>query len=323
MSNNIQPLPRYPQPVLQPKRIRPLVEIGLKLKRLGYDPIKTLGAKNKMFKGWPTMANDEASIRGWKGLGVGIRMYRSELIAIDIDVRTTELRDLILDWITERWPEFMACCLRRVSGSTTIALFGQMSKPPYKHLQTRRYKAGEGVKPHLVEAFTGLSKGHFAVYGPHSAGREYSFIGRAMWEVPRWELPLFPGEDMEALVDGIERLMEAQGLERVEGLLTAIAPAIVYDLEPGTMITRGNGEVMTLIELEKIVGFGRIECFPPWHPKSTTPRVLANDSSTGLALYDTKFETSHRWAWQKPPESFEEIQAALRALLNRNDGGAK
>jgi hypothetical protein len=47
--------------------------------------------------------------------------------------------------------------------------------------------------------------------------------------------------------------------------------------------------------------------------------VLATLGAEGLCLWDTKTETSHRWAWRKPPESFVAFTAQLRALRGPNE----
>jgi hypothetical protein len=84
-------------------------------------------------------------------------------------------------------------------------------------------------------------------------------------------------------------------------------------------ITLEDGEELTLAELERDLKNGprrRTVAYPtPWDPESATPRVLATLGADGLCLWDTKTETSHRWAWRKPPESFAAFAAPqLRAL---------
>ena len=52
-------------------------------------------------------------------------MYGNDVFVFDIDVRIEAVRDDILAAWTERWPEFMAGCLRRHSGAVTLALIGR------------------------------------------------------------------------------------------------------------------------------------------------------------------------------------------------------
>jgi hypothetical protein len=83
-------------------------------------------------------------------------------------------------------------------------------------------------------------------------------------------------------------------------------------------ITLEDGEALTLAELERDLKTSaprRTMAFPtPWDPGSESARVLATTGRDGLCLWDTKTETSHRWAWRKPPESLATMAAQLRAL---------
>ena len=102
---------------LQPKRLNPNTGVRLQLKAHGYDIIP-LNTDKIPFKGWPAQPNDEATIRKWGGVATGLRMKGHDIFVFDIDVRIEAVRDDILAAWTERWPEFMAGCLRRHSGAS-------------------------------------------------------------------------------------------------------------------------------------------------------------------------------------------------------------
>ena len=96
---------------LQPKRLNPNTGVRLQLKAHGYDIIP-LNINKIPFKGWPAQPNDEPAIRKWGGVATGLRMKGHDIFVLDIDVRIEAVRDDILAAWTERWPEFMAGCLR-------------------------------------------------------------------------------------------------------------------------------------------------------------------------------------------------------------------
>jgi hypothetical protein len=57
-----------------------------------------------------------------------------------------------------------------------------------------------------------------------------------------------------------------------------------------------------------------------WDPASTTPdRVLISYGATGLCLYDTKFEISHRWKHRAPPP--DNLGDQLKALFAQHERG--
>src|SRR6516162_2971297 len=114
--------------------------------------------------------------------------------------------------LTERWPQFMAGCLRRHSGAVTRALIGRAATAK-RRFGTRRY-IGEGTDPKgdHVEFFTGNDKKYVGVWGAHSEGRSYGFTGRSILEVRADELPWFPDQDVFSLCEACEATMKACGL---------------------------------------------------------------------------------------------------------------
>lgn len=316
---------------LQPKRLHPSTGIRLQLKALGYDVIP-LRPDKKGFFGWPKQPNDEAAIRKWSGPGTGIRMFENEafIFVFDIDVRIEAVRDEILAAWTVRWPEFMAGCLRRHSGAITIALIGRCVTAR-RSLRSKRWHSGpDDKKGNLVETFSRNDKKLIVVHGPHSEGREYGYTGATLWETPPETLPWFPDEDIGAALNIAETIMKKHGLERQAKVDPMAGVSKLFDLEPAMKFTLADGGVVTLAELEeyakcgmtlgdyknpcsdnRLAGYATI-----WDPKSTTrDRVLVNYGSTGLCLWDTKTEISHRWRHRQPPKEFTELAVVLRKLV--------
>jgi len=297
---------------LQPRPENPMQAVWRRIRDNGYDVIPLRG-RDGPFKGWPKAANTDQAIALWSGRAAGIRMYNSRAFVIDLDVRTVDVRDALLAMLWAKWPEFMDKCLWRTSGSTTLALIGQVSTVRTRKW-TARFKAGEGQPPHLVEYFTGCDKRYVAVYGNHSPGREYGYIGPSILEVKREDLPLFPETDIPVMIDEAERVMRGLGLEQIIVAQPHMPGERVYDLKPDDVMMLADGERITLRELEKRAGPTRIKGFANiWDPGSKTPdRVLVNRSGAmGLTLWDTKHSVSHRWAALSPAEDVE-----LRRMLN-------
>src|SRR3954452_18150521 len=106
-----------------------LTATRLQLKALGYDPIP-LRTEKKPYVGWPKTSNSAEDIARWTRfsgcVATGIRLLQSpHLFVLDIDVPIAELRDAILQAYEQRWPEFMAACVRRHSEGVTLALIGR------------------------------------------------------------------------------------------------------------------------------------------------------------------------------------------------------
>jgi hypothetical protein len=314
---------------LQPKRLNSNTGTRLQLKAHGYDIIP-LNANKIPFKGWPTQPNDEAAIRKWGGLATGLRMKGHDIFVFDIDVRIEAVRDDIVAAWTERWPEFMAGCLRRHSGAVTLALIGRCCTAKRSYATSRFYSGPEDKKGHLVEFFTGNDKRQVVVQGRHSEGREYGYIGATLWETPPETLPWFPDEDIGAALHITEAIMKKYGLERQEKVDSMAGVHKLFDLEPAMEFTLADGSVVTLAELEddaraglklgdpknpcsvnRLAGYATI-----WDSRSSTRnRVLVNYGSTGLCLWDTKTGISHRWKHCEPPKESNELAERLRKLV--------
>jgi hypothetical protein len=296
-----------------------LTPARLRLKALGYDPIP-LKIDKKPYTGWPREPNDPASFGRWArylgAVATGIRLYQSPgLLVLDLDIRIAAIRDAILQAYEQRWPEFMSGCMRRHSQSVPLALIGR-SDTKTGTLRSRRWRDSAEEKDNLIEVFTPRSKRYLGVDGVHSAGRVYTYHGRPLWEVPPGQLPEFPAGDVGAALEAADKIMQAAGL--IQKQSAVLGKTIVYDLTSEMRIVLADGETLTLAELERDLKSSppkRTTAFPtPWDPNSTSARVLATMGRDGLCLWDTKTETSHRWAWRQPPESFAAFAAQLRAL---------
>jgi hypothetical protein len=298
-----------------------ITAVRLQLKALGYDPIP-LKIDKKPYKGWPKEPNDPDTIGRWAryhgAVATGIRLYQSPcLFVLDLDIRSAAIRAAILQAYEQRWPEFMSGCVRRHSQGVPVALIGR-STFKTRTLRSRRWREKDNTeeKDTQVEVFTPRSKRYLGVDGIHSAGRVYAYHGRPLWEVPPGQLPEFPAGDVSAALEIADKIIEAAGLIQKQAAVRD--KYILYDLTAEMQIVLEDGETLTLVELEHDLKSGppkRTAAFPtPWDPDSTSARVLANMGRDGLCLWDTKTETSHRWAWRKPPESFAALGAPLRAL---------
>ena len=115
------------------------------LKTLGYDPIPISG-KDRPRKGWPKMPNDPAAIMRWNGSGAAVRLYRSDLFVIDLDIHVPAVRDKMLDWLDEHHPGFMKGCLCRHSERVTLALIGRCVTAKGTR-KTARFIGGTRVPP--------------------------------------------------------------------------------------------------------------------------------------------------------------------------------
>jgi hypothetical protein len=299
---------------LQPKPIHAYREIWRRIRDNGYDVIPLRG-RDGPFRGWPSQPNDDAAIATWRGRAAGIRMFGSTCFVIDLDVRDLGVRQALLGALARRWPDFMAECLRRTSGGTTLALIGQVATAR-KRLWTARFKSGPKPedKPHLVEYFAGNDKRYVAVHGFHSPGRIYGYQGRSITEVPLRDLPWFPEADIPLMIAECERVMGGLGLEQIKVVQPHLPGEHIYDLKPEDVLMLSDGERIVLSELEKRAGTRRIKAYANiWDPQSrTADRVLVNMSgAVGLTLWDTKTGVSHRWAALSPADDVE-----LRRMLN-------
>jgi hypothetical protein len=305
------------------------------LKQLGYDVIPIRG-KDAPYKGWPKMPNDEGAIAGWSGAGAAIRMRGSELLVIDLDVHVAAARDLMLDWMGEHHPEFMAQCLRRHSGAISLALIGRTvtAKGTQK---TARY-VGEGTDPRgdFVEVFTGNSKRYVGVAGQHSARREYDYCGRHIIETPVDALPWLADSAIVPMLAAFEEIMASCGWEkRVPAIGKDAVGTKVYDLEPEMVFRLSDGTEVTLEELGGMAkrgmtlgydhdnpsGDNRLRGYANlWDPATgsgdhSSTRVLVTYGSEGLCLYDTKYEVRHRWKRCEPPKDYTELATLLQELV--------
>jgi hypothetical protein len=298
---------------LQPKAVNAYRDVWRRIRDNGFDVIPLRG-RDGPFKGWPTEANDDASIAHWRGKAAGIRMYKSTAFVIDLDVRSLIVREALMGALSRRWPDFMRNCLRRTSGGTTMALIGQVATA-HKRRWTARFKSKED-KPHLVEYFGPNDKRYVAVHGYHSEGREYGYEGRrgSILNNKLAELPWFPDADIAEMIGLCEQTMTELGLEQIVLEHAHMPGERIYDLKPDDVMMLSDGERIKLSDLEKRAGAGKIKGFANiWDKESKTrDRVLVNKSgAAGLTLWDTKHGVSHRWASLSPAEDIE-----LRQMLN-------
>jgi hypothetical protein len=314
------------EPPLAPKPLRPITILRLQIKANGYDVIPVREDK-KGSTGWPHQPNDEASIRRWGLPATGIRTYGSDVFVIDLDITNEAIRDEILAAYEEKWPEFMRGCLRRHSGAIKITLIGRCVTAK-KSRKTHRFYAGpdDTSKGQLVETFGRADKRLVVVQGLHSAGREYGYIGRPIWDTPLGELPWFNDADIGEAIDIAEAIMKKHGLETRRAVKAASGAKDIYDLTPDMVMTLSDGEQIRLDKLEQDLdgyqfysarngGSGDVRGYATlWDPISSTEnRVKVLMGRTGLVLHDFKEGINHRWKDREPPP--DDFGEKLRELL--------
>jgi len=295
--------------MLKPKRVELYRPVWQKIKDNGYDVIPLAEGKAHPFKGWPELPNGPEDIARWSGRAAAVRMFGSNLLVIDADTRMPIARDAVLGVIEDGWPEFYRKCLWRHSGGVKVALIGR-TKTDRRTMQSRSWYPEPGVidkdRKNQVEVFTGNSRKYVGVHGMHSEGREYGYDGPSITDVREDELPWFPGDELSGMVDACDAAMERCGLHASRAdAARGGSDTVVYDLLPEMVFRLKDGTELTLAALEREVEqYGRQEGYGTvFDPKAdTADRVKANMSPTGLALWDTKTETSHRWAARKPVE---------------------
>jgi len=89
------------------------------------------------------------------------------------------------------------------------------------------------------------------VQGLHSAGREYGYIGRPIWDTPRGKLPWFNDADIGEAIDIAEAIMKKHGLETRRAVKAASGAKDIYDLTPDMVMTLSDGEQIRLDKLEQ------------------------------------------------------------------------
>jgi hypothetical protein len=310
--------------MLKPKAVTLYRPIWQKIKDNGYDVIPLAEGKAHPFKGWPELPNGPEDIARWNGRAAAVRMFGSNLLVIDADTRMPIARDAVLGVIEDGWPEFYRKCLWRHSGGVKVALIGR-TKTDRRTMQSRSWYPEPGVidkeRKNQVEVFTGNSRKYVGVHGMHSEGREYGYDGPSITDTREDELPWFPGDELSGMVDACDAAMERCGLHASRADASRGSDTVVYDLTPEMVFRLKDGTELTLAALEREVEqYGRQEGYGTvFDPKAdTNDRVKANISATGLALWDTKTETSHRWAARKPvtPEQLAEAMKAIPAVVH-------
>jgi len=296
-------------------------DVRLRMKAFGYDIIP-LQLNKVPFFGWRTAPNNPENIRYWRGYATGVRLRNSmSLFALDLDVRIEALRDAIVTAYEQRWPAFMAGCLRRHSQATTLMLIGRCCTAKGMRQSSRWHRDADDKKGNLIEVFTSNCGRQIAVQGLHSVGqdsggRRYGYLGRAIWDTPLDALPWFPDADIDDALNIAEHIMAAHGLVRRMPRPGAAGQRL-WDLEPEMCIMLSDGTELTLADLETLIGPARLTAFATlWDPQSSTPdRVLVTGSSTGLSLWDTKTGISHRWRHRGPAADLVELKASIKTLM--------
>jgi hypothetical protein len=285
--------------------------VWLKLKQLGYDVIPLAQGKAFPFKGWPKTPNDTAEIMKWSGRSAAIRMSGSDALVVDLDTQVPEALAAIIAMMTQRWPEFMAGCLRRHSGGVKLALIGRCLDPPPGPMATARYYPSghmdEKAFENRVEIFhKHVGTRYVAVHGMHSPGREYGYHGTSILDVPLSELPVFPGKDIGALADACEKIMAGLGYDSdLAGALRGMSEVTVYDLTPELMFRLKEGDRVTIAELADMTRqHGKHEGYASiWDAGTDCPdRIKANWSAEGLSLWDSHTQIRHRMIGAERPK---------------------
>jgi hypothetical protein len=281
------------------KKIPPIRAVALKLKQLGYDVIPLYDGKSKPPKKWPELLNTPEEIATWNDPTIAVRTFGTETVVwFDADVQRQDALDGILAGWTERWPDFMARCVRRHSGAVKVTLVGRLVTDKKRMWSSRYGVTEENPGGNRVELFTSNDRRYVAVWGKHSAGREYGYTGPSLEDVAIADLPLFLEEDLNDLLRIANEVMERLGLEKAEdGDASGMGADVLYDLTPEMTAELEDGSTVTLTELADLAAgrfvyvHGRI-----FDSGSAHFRVKAKVTSAGLTLWDFGTDVEHRWA---------------------------
>lgn len=295
-----------PRP-LKPKPVPAVVAIALALKQLGYDPIPLRSGKSKPFKGWPTMANDEAAIKKMVGRTVALRTNGCiDAFFIDIDVQDEGARDKIVEAYRARWPEFFAQCVIRHSGGIKVMLIGRLITGKKSMHSARWGVSKEFPQGHRVELFTANDHRYCAVWGLHSVAKDgtetyYGYDGPELVTVARETLPWFLDADLHELIDIADRILAECGFTKDEDGIDG-DEEVNYLLEPDMQWKRQDGSFTRLDDLEReLTGAAEWARGWPnlWDPKAASRsggRVKAKVTpGQGLLLWDGETEVKYRW----------------------------
>jgi hypothetical protein len=86
----------------------------------------------------------------------------------------------------------------------------------------------------------------------------------------------------------------------------------VFDLTPEMLFRRGDGTVVRLDVLERMVRSGPITGYAPWAPGSkSATRVWATLGADGLVLFDRKTRIAHHWTRR----DHSKLASALKMLM--------
>jgi len=283
-------------------------------------PVIPAAAKARLLKNWPRLAISEKAIRDWDNPksgtrdlpGTGVRV-EGLMLVIDLDITIPELMERLRERLRARWPELRGALVRS-SGGVKLALFLQVSEPVgFRH--TARYGDGDHV-----EVYGSLATHYFAIEGPHStAGRVYSWIGPAPWDVTLASLPLFPAADIGPLIDICDEEL-GRDLPRIEGTTQKHTEQTVYDLEPGGVFILTDGTEIELTELEKDLGPGEYErglldrkAWEASERKDHCKAFIGDFNGGRLVITDFMEGVSHRW--KADETTHVELDDATRATL--------
>ena len=232
----------------QPLNLTVFQQTCMRIKSNGYNVIPLFRGKTTPPKGWPTLPNDPADIAEWRGGAAAIRTYGSEILVIDIDVLLAGACKAIVNMLEQRWPAFMASCLRRHSGGVKLALIGRV-KTDKRYLHTWRYRdpalPPEDKTSHRVEIFTGNTKKYVGVYGKHSEGREYGYYGPTILDMAAGTLPEFPAADLGSMIDACDAILAEHGLQAVKPAYGKTDKKIIYDIDDATRFDVDGGPDQT------------------------------------------------------------------------------
>jgi len=314
-----------------------LTALRLQLSSNGYEVVPNI-AKQCVLKGWPTVSQDEATIRDWtrkhsRFADTGIRLGNGVAV-IDIDVEDRELVEEIaaqFEALIEEWGmDPLAIPVRGNTKNGKEAWFVRTTET-FNRIHTHRWRrpgAGSDDPTAHVEIFGGGSARQFGAFGSHGYDDAGEVLSRYVWAdeispltTPVDALPCFSKQQFFDLARAAERCLEEAGYELVTRSKSGEDLAEkVYDITEDMRFDCDDGVTRSLSELRDAAGAGDLRCSASFLEGPEARRrdrcLVRLERSGGVAIWETSAGVTHCEAPLKPrdpDQQAEDFAAKLAA----------
>ena len=228
-----------------------------------------LANRNKMcvLPGWPTMAVDEAVIKGWadqlRYVATGVRVD-GPLVVLDFDIDDGDMLDAIWAALPDDLAGLLDAAPLRFGGGEKFALFMRLAadEAGVGYLVSQGYAPPGSDKLMRVEVFGSGGRGRqVGAYGVHShdedggVAREYSWAGGVgLADVGMAGLPEITVDQIKTVLDVASGAMREGGWEyEVSTRVGEVDDRPRFDIEDGAVFqTLDHGEVEGVAALEAL-----------------------------------------------------------------------